>query len=279
MDISALLSAESVPVPLDTGNVEEAVRRLRAPGAPGEPGPSGGEGERASPSLHPAGPDVVLALHRGAAAPRLRIGVASEPLSSDAPDGTGGATLVVLLETPPGSPRGEDPPRDLVAALEDPAVRASIRAATDVSELRAIRRFASAPVHEPVRVADALQPMAYRIYPDTPVPEVLDLMARKGLSAVPVVGEGMQVVGILTSGDAIRLHLDRNTRGDDVLTRDVMTRAVLCVTEDQALEDAARMMVNRNLRQLPVVREGELVGFLTREAALRGLTSGSSSSS
>jgi CBS domain-containing protein len=50
-----------------------------------------------------------------------------------------------------------------------------------------------------------------------------------------------------------------------------MTRSVLCVSEDQALSEAANMMVNRDVEQLPVVREGELVGFVTRESILRAL--------
>ena len=55
------------------------------------------------------------------------------------------------------------------------------------------------------------------------------------------------------------------------VARDVMTRSVLCVSEDQTLVDVASLMVNRDVEQLPVVREGELVGFVTREAVLRAL--------
>jgi CBS domain-containing protein len=50
-----------------------------------------------------------------------------------------------------------------------------------------------------------------------------------------------------------------------------MTRSVLCVSEGQALVEAANMMVNRDVEQLPVVREGELVGFVTRDSILRAL--------
>jgi CBS domain-containing protein len=50
-----------------------------------------------------------------------------------------------------------------------------------------------------------------------------------------------------------------------------MTRTVLCVSEDQSLVEAANMMVNRDVEQIPVVREGELVGFITRDSILRAL--------
>ena len=131
-------------------------------------------------------------------------------------------------------------------------------------------------------VEDALLPVRYRVYPDTPLAEVLDLMVRRGIRAVPVVGEQYEVLGILTSGDALGylLHKGRPASAvegrdpelDDIpRARDLMTRTVLCVSEDQGLVDAANMMVNRDVEQLPVVREGELVGFVSRDSTLGAL--------
>jgi predicted transcriptional regulator len=45
----------------------------------------------------------------------------------------------------------------------------------------------------------------------------------------------------------------------------------MCVSEDQALTEAANLMVNRDVEQLPVVREGELIGFVTRDSILGAL--------
>ena len=53
-----------------------------------------------------------------------------------------------------------------------------------------------------------------------------------------------------------------------------MTRSVLCISEDQPPLDAASMFVNRGVDQLPVVREGKLVGLLTRDAVLGLLFTG-----
>jgi CBS domain-containing protein len=128
-------------------------------------------------------------------------------------------------------------------------------------------------------VADALTPVQYRVYPDTPLLEVLDLIVRRRLRVVPIVGDRYEVLGLITAGDALRhlpsrQHLTGNEAepGDQdgpVCARDVMTRSVLCVSEEQALTEAANMMVNRDVDQLPVVRAGELVGFLTRKSVLR----------
>jgi CBS domain-containing protein len=127
-------------------------------------------------------------------------------------------------------------------------------------------------------VENALVPVKYRVYPETPLAEVVDLMVRRQVRVVPVVGESFEVLGIITSGDALDQVLkDRPAeeatpgRGTPLEARDVMTRSVLCVSESQNLMDAARMMVSRDVEQLPVVREGELIGLITRDAILRAL--------
>ncbi len=126
-------------------------------------------------------------------------------------------------------------------------------------------------------VADALEPVQYRVYPETPLSEVIDLMVRRGAGAVPVVGERYEVLGVISAGDVLEYVLGSGAQsagdGDvpELQAKDLMTRSVLCVSEEQPLQEAARIMVSRGVNQLPVVREGELVGFVTRESVLRAL--------
>ena len=130
-------------------------------------------------------------------------------------------------------------------------------------------------------VDDALEPVIHRVSPDMRLSDVLDLMVRNRVGAVPVVGERSEVLGIITSGDL----LDQIMRGkpggdgaapeDELTARDVMTRTVLCVAEGQPLVEAAHMMVHKRVEQLPVVREGELIGIVTRSKVLRALHLGS----
>jgi CBS domain-containing protein len=130
---------------------------------------------------------------------------------------------------------------------------------------------------EGLRVDDALEPVIFRVRPETTLGEILNTMVGNRVGAVPVVGERSEVLGIITSGDVLD-QLLRDSPTDDsppavdrLTARDIMTRTVLCVAEGQALKDAARMMVNKKIEQLPVVREGELVGIVTRSKVLRAL--------
>jgi CBS domain-containing protein len=127
-------------------------------------------------------------------------------------------------------------------------------------------------------VESALEPVRYRVYPETPLSEIVDLMVRRKVRAIPVVGESFEVLGIITAGDALsRVLKERPAEAageagkSELAARDVMTRSVLCVSESQRLLEAAHMMVNRDVEQLPVVRDGHLVGLLTRDAILRAL--------
>jgi CBS domain-containing protein len=90
------------------------------------------------------------------------------------------------------------------------------------------------------------------------------------------VGDASEVLGMVTSGDALgQLMHEPSTHGADpeetLTARDVMTRSVMCVSEGQPLIEAAHMMLHKDVDQIPVAREGRLVGIVTRANVLRAL--------
>lgn len=192
------------------------------------------------------------------------------------------ARIVILVLTPRRiSSLKEQIIPSLTRALREEGRTDSLLDAASPGEVAGLADLMETRLHERLLVEDALTPLTYRVYPDTPLREVVDLMVRRGLHAVPVVGESLEVLGIISAGDALRTLLPRKRSGDDVeggrmgpssqTARDVMTRTVMCVSEDQSLLEAGNLMINRDVEQLPVVREGELIGFLTRRAILARL--------
>jgi CBS domain-containing protein len=135
--------------------------------------------------------------------------------------------------------------------------------------------------HRSLLVEDVVEPVQYRVYPDTPYSEVADLMVRRGLQAVPVVGEDYEFLGMITTNEAMDEILSQaraesvggtsSSAWEEPTAREIMTRSVMCVSEEQSLIEAASIMVNRKVEQLPVIRDGEVVGVLTRSEALRWL--------
>ncbi|HSW30033.1 MAG TPA: CBS domain-containing protein [Longimicrobiales bacterium] len=210
----------------------------------------------------------------GVAPGRLRVSAEGlpEPASAN----------IVILALVPGRLTGlrQDLLPVLGRVLRDPGRAARVLAACSPGDILAVPGLGEAEFHPQLRVEDALVPVRHRVYPETPLEEVVDLLAGRGIHAVPVVGQRYEVLGVLTSGDALAYLLQsggpggqRRGRSDAVprVARDFMTRTVLCVSEEQSLAEAAHMMVNRDVEQLPVVRDGELVGFVTRDSILGAL--------
>ncbi len=226
---------------------------------------------------------AVLGSHEGLARLCWTVGIAPEGLRVSAEGLPEPASAkVVILALVPGRLTGlrQDLLPILGRALRDPDRTARVLAARSPGDVLAVPGLAEAEFHSQLRVEDALVPVRYRVHPETPLEEVVDLVVRSGVHAVPVVGQRHEVLGILTSGDALAYLLERGGPGgqrrgktDAVAgsARDFMTRTVLCMSEEQSLAEAARMMVSRDVEQLPVVRDGELVGFITRDSTLRAL--------
>ncbi len=158
---------------------------------------------------------------------------------------------------------------------------APILNARSADEVMRVVGFMDLDPHQSLLVEDVVEPIQYRVYPDTPYSEVVDLMIRRELQAVPVVGEDYEFLGVITTGDAMKELVSR-ARVESVggssaparaepTAREIMTRTVMCVSEEQSLIEAASIMVNRDVEQLPVIRAGEMVGFLTRGEVLRWL--------
>ena len=205
---------------------------------------------------------------------------ASSGVTSDGPEAT--SEMVLILVTP----RRLDSLRDRTLPTlkrffrEDDKVAALLNARS-ADGLARISAFMELDPHRSLLVEDVVEPVKYRVYPDTPYSEVADLMVRRELQAVPVVGEDYEFLGVITTGDAMEELVSQArvesvgggsaTAPKELTAREIMTRTVMCISEEQSLIEAASIMVNRGVEQLPVIREGEMVGLLTRREVLRWL--------
>ena len=97
--------------------------------------------------------------------------------------------------------------------------------------------------------------------PDQTASEAIRTMLEAGVGSV-VVADGPELVGIFTERDVLRLA-GANASFGTTLLRDVMSPAPLTVTPDVGILDAAQLMGERNLRHLPVVENGNLVGIVS----------------
>ncbi|WP_419941649.1 HPP family protein [Candidatus Palauibacter sp.] len=116
--------------------------------------------------------------------------------------------------------------------------------------------------------------------PGMALKEAAAVIVRRRLRAMPVIDDEGHVLGMLTDRQLMTHFLPRLERAragrPDVSfvtgsVRDIMERTVMCVNESEPLADVVRLMLDKEIERLPVVREGQLVGFLTRGDIIRRL--------
>jgi acetoin utilization protein AcuB len=119
------------------------------------------------------------------------------------------------------------------------------------------------------------------IEPNTPVTAAQRLMKESNIRHLPVVQEGRGLVGLITR-DALNRAMpselsslsiwEINHQLARIVARDVMVKRVITVTEDVTVEEAARIMIQRKIGSLPVLRQGSLVGIVTEIDLLDALS-------
>lgn len=128
--------------------------------------------------------------------------------------------------------------------------------------------------------------------PTTSVIEAAKLLVERRISGAPVVDGAGRVIGIVSEGDLIRraelgtekewsgwrefLTAKRTLANEFIRSHatkvgDIMTAPVWTVRDDTTLAEIAEMFEKKNIRRAPVVREGKLVGIVTRADMVKAL--------
>jgi len=97
---------------------------------------------------------------------------------------------------------------------------------------------------------------------DTSVQEVVATMSKFDISSVIVVQEE-RPVGIITHKDIVSKIVQPRIPPDAVTAREIMSTPIVTISEDATIEEVARLMAKKNIKKLPVVRDGRLVGTIT----------------
>jgi len=215
----------------------------------------------------------------------VAVGVAPVPICRRVPgEDEHCARVVLLIATPPRqAARYLQVVGGFARLLRQGEVVEAIHAATSAQELIELDAFASYQLPEQLTVRDVMSDQPRTVLADTPLKEAARTMVRAGLGALPVIDADRRVVGMVSERDIIRHLLTTQVfSGADVRSmmmpgsasrsvRDVMSRQVMCVAPEQPIAEVASLMSNKDVDRVPVVREGQLVGFLTRGDIVRKL--------
>lgn len=152
-----------------------------------------------------------------------------------------------------------------------------------------------------MRAMDVMTTDVITVEPGTSVQALASLLSDRGISGVPVI-EGDRVIGIVSEGDLLhraetgterRIQRQRPRWFDDRrressardyiksharTVRDLMTREVISVVDTADLAEVAAVMETNRIKRVPVMRDGKLVGIISRANLVRALAAAKSQS-
>ena len=146
-----------------------------------------------------------------------------------------------------------------------------------------------------MQAKDIMTTRVVTVPPDEPISRIAATLVERNISAVPVVDADGTLHGIVSEGDLLHraeigtdrpagswwLKMFRDpgklaeeyTKTHGKCARDVMTASVIAVDEDTALSEIAETLERNHVKRVPVLRDGKVVGIVSRANIVREIAS------
>ena len=112
-------------------------------------------------------------------------------------------------------------------------------------------------------VRDLMNSAVVSITPEESAALAARLLSRHDLGSLPVCGQNGRLVGIVTDRDIITRCVAAGEDPSRVPVQDIMSRAPVTIAPGDDIHAAARQMAARQVRRLPVVEGGKVVGMVS----------------
>ena len=112
-------------------------------------------------------------------------------------------------------------------------------------------------------VRDLMNSAVVSITPEESAALAARLLSRHDLGSLPVCGQNGRLVGIVTDRDIITRCVAAGEDPSRVPVQDIMSRAPVTIAPGDDIHAAARQMAARQVRRLPVVEGGNVVGMVS----------------
>jgi len=294
-----VLRSEHIVVPLGAATVKEATERLAErliqAGAVAEP-------HRLNAVIRHTWPEDMVSVGEHAFLPHFRteavrglaaaVGISSTPIRWEK-DPNRTARIVIFIVAPL---RDAALYLQVVGAfartLADPETVLALLAAKTPEQVVQLAALDAVELPSQLTVRDVMTARPVTVGPERTLGQLAEMMIEHDIHAVPVVDDAGSLIGMVTHRELLRHllpdYLQRAKTGEFraptrsqiqrgstdprlIAVKDAMARSVLCVSEDQTLSDVANLMSSKDTDRFPVVREGVVVGFLTRADVIRRL--------
>ena len=111
-------------------------------------------------------------------------------------------------------------------------------------------------------VAEVMNRDVLAVDPTASIGEAAEKMMEAGVGAVVVMEDMVRLVGIVTERDILSAVAQR-ARAAEARVRQWMTEGVITIEPETPIDEAAKMMFEKNFRHLPVCKDGRLLGIVS----------------
>jgi CBS domain-containing protein len=125
----------------------------------------------------------------------------------------------------------------------------------DPAKIQVLRRSA-------MKVRDAMTERIAKAQPETTLEEIAMMMKTENTGAIPVVEED-ELIGIVTDRDLVMRCIAEGGDPTDMTAEDIVSEEVETINPDSDIEEALQLMSQKQIRRLPVVDNGELIGMIS----------------
>ena len=299
MKLRDVLKSEHILVPLHAATVKEATERLAErlieAGAVADP-------QRLNAVIRHTWPEDMVSVGEHAFLPHFRteavrglvtaVGISATPIRWEK-DPQRTARVVIFIVAPM---RDAALYLQVVGAfartLANPDTVLGLLAARTPEQVVTLAALDAVELPSQLTVRDVMTAQAITVGPERTLGDVARLMVEHDIRALPVVDDDGSLIGMITHRELLRFlipHFVQRTKTGEfhaptraqlqrgsadpqlIPAKEAMARSVLCLAEDQTLVDVANLMSSKDVDRFPVVREGVVVGFLTRADVVRRL--------
>lgn len=131
-----------------------------------------------------------------------------------------------------------------------------------------------------MKVSQIMSRPVITVTPDTAIKEAAKQLADHHISAVPVVDANDELVGIVSEADLLPLSLRPDPRSqatpqaatagsEPATVAEIMTRRVIVLPDDSEVSQAARIMIESDVKRVPIVRGRHVVGIVSRSDLIK----------
>jgi len=118
-----------------------------------------------------------------------------------------------------------------------------------------------------LKAADIMTTNVVTAKKDMVLTDVIALLLRWHISALPVVDDDNKLIGIVSEIDLVNMTLDGNA--EDTMVEDVMATDIVSFGPDAQLAELVQSFSKNRLRRVPILDNGKVIGIVSRRDILR----------